>query len=122
MGTLCFTLLGPPHMRHGDQMLLVSTRKELTLLLYLGVEGSLHLRKHLSELFWPEGDSLHGRAALRISLLHLRHLLGEDARADPGPYLLITRDTLGLNLTSDIDLDLHTLHAAWTGDRRPGGQ
>ncbi|MEO8953789.1 MAG: AAA family ATPase, partial [Ktedonobacteraceae bacterium] len=113
MGELSFTLLGPPEVRHADQVLLFSTRKELALLIYLAVEGRLHLRKTLSEQFWPEGDAMHGRAALRISLLHLRHLLGEATEEGAIPHLLIKRDTLGLNLTSALDLDLHILHEAW---------
>src|SRR5260370_37447712 len=113
MGNLSLTLLGPPQVRHGDQVLLFSTRKELALLIYLAVEGRVHLRQTLSEQFWPEGDAMHGRAALRVSLLHLRHLLGEDDGVDPAPHLLIQRDTLGLDLTSAVELDLHLLHAAW---------
>src|SRR5712692_7013472 len=113
MGNLSLTLLGPPQVRHGDQLLLFSTRKELALLIYLAVEGRVHLRKTLSEQFWPEGDAMHGRAALRVSLLHLRHLLGEDAGVDPLPHLLIQRDTLGLDPTSAVELDLHILHDAW---------
>jgi DNA-binding SARP family transcriptional activator len=74
MGDFCLTLLGPPGVRHGGQVLLFSTRKGLALLIYLAVEGRVHLRKTLSEQFWPEGDARHGRAALRITLLHLRHL------------------------------------------------
>ena len=112
MGDLYLTLLGPPEVRHAEQVLLFTTRKELALLIYLAVEGRVHLRKTLSEQFWPEGDAMHGRAALRISLLHLRHLLGEGAGAVP--HLLIKRDTLGLNLTSAIELDLRILHEAWT--------
>src|SRR5713226_7242424 len=112
MGDVCLTLLGPPEVRHADQVLLFSTRKELALLIYLAVEGRVHLRKTLSEQFWPEGDAMHGRAALRVSLLHLRHLLG--AGVDPLPHLLIQRDTLGLDLTSAVELDLHILHEAWT--------
>ena len=114
MGDLYLTLLGPPEVRHADQVLLFSTRKELALLIYLAVEGGIHSRKNLSELFWPEGDARHGRAALRISLLHLRHLLGEGADVSPAPHLLVTRDTLGLDLTSALHLDLHTLLEAWT--------
>ena len=87
MGDLSFTLLGPPEVRHADQVLLFSTRKELALLIYLAVEGRVHLRKTLSELFWPEGDAMHGRAALRVSLLHLRQLLGEGAGFDPASHL-----------------------------------
>src|ERR1700694_4403918 len=113
MGDLRFALLGLPEVRHADQVLLFSTRKELALLIYLAVEGRVHLRKTLSELFWPEGDATHGRAALRITLLHLRHALGEEAGSDSAPHLLITRDTLSLDLASALDLDLHTLHEAW---------
>ena len=114
MGDLYLALLGPPEVRHGNSMLLFSTRKELALLIYLAVEGRVYSRKKLSEQFWSEGDARHGRAALRITLLHLRHLLGEANDADPVPHLLIKRDTLGLNLTSAIELDLHILHEAWT--------
>ena len=113
MGNVRFTLLGPPEVRHADQVLLFSTRKELALLIYLVVEGRVHSRKSLSELFWPEGDAMHGRAALRITLLHLRHLLGDGAGVDHVSHLFIKRDTLGLDLTSAIELDLHTLNEAW---------
>src|ERR1700726_3224756 len=112
MGNLYLTLLGPPEVRHADQVLRFSTRKELALLIYLAVEGRVHLRKMLSEQFWPERDAMHGRADLRITLLHLRHLLGEGA--DPVPHLLIQHDTLGLDFTSAVKLDLQPLHEAWT--------
>ena len=114
MGDLCLTVLGPPEVRHADQTLLFSTRKELALLIYLAVEGRIHLRKTLSEQFWPDSDARHGRAALRLTVLHLRHLLGEGAGVDPVPHLLIQRDTLGLDPTSAIELDLHILNEAWT--------
>jgi DNA-binding SARP family transcriptional activator len=113
MGILRFTLLGNPEVHHADQLLLFSTRKEFALLIYLAVEGRIHLRKTLSELFWPEGDARHGRAALRLTLLHLRHLLGEGAGIDPASHLLITGDTLGLDFNSVVDLDLQTLQEAW---------
>ena len=113
MGNLRFTLLGPPEVRHADQLLLFSTRKEFALIIYLVVEGGIHSRKTLSELFWPESDARHGRAALRITLLHLRHLLSEGADVDTASHLFITADTLGLHFPFDIELDLHTLHEAW---------
>src|SRR2546425_2951817 len=121
MCDLCLTLLGPPEVRHFGQVLLFSTRKELALLIYLAVEGRVHLRKKLSEQFWPEGDARHGRAALRITLLHLRHMLGEGADVSPVPHLLIKRDTLGLDLTSAIELDLHILLEACTSARASTG-
>src|SRR5712692_10297280 len=117
MGDLCLAFLGSPEVRHADQVLLFSTRKELALLIYLAVEGRVHLRKNLSEQFWPEGDARHGRAALRLTVLHLRHLLGEGAGVDPVPHLLIQRDTLGLDLTSAVELDLHILLEACTSAR-----
>src|SRR6266704_2954197 len=121
MGDLCFTLLGPPEVRHADQVLLFSTRKELALLIYLAVEGRVHSRKKLSEQFWPEGDAGHGRAALRITLLHLRNMLGEGAGVFPVPHLLIKRDTLALDPTSAIELDLHILLEACTSARASAG-
>src|SRR5579864_1804298 len=114
MGELYLTLLGPPEVRHADQMLLFSTRKELALLIYLAVEGGVHSRKKLSEQFWPEGDAKHGRAALRITLLHLSHMLGEGADVSSVPHLLIKRNTLGLDFTSALELDLHILLEACT--------
>jgi DNA-binding SARP family transcriptional activator len=121
MGNLYLTLLGPPEVRHADQVLLFSTRKELALLIYLAVEGRVHSRKNLSEQFWPEGDAMHGRAALRISLLHLRHMLGEGNDVVPVPHLLIKRDTLALDPTSALELDLHILLEAWTSARASAG-
>src|SRR5437868_2915297 len=117
MGDLSLTLLVPAEVHHADQMLLFSTRKELALLIYLAVEGGVHSRKKLSEQFWPEGDARHGRAALRITLLHLRQMLGEGADVSPVPHLLIKHDTLGLDLTSAIELDLHILLEACTSAR-----
>jgi DNA-binding SARP family transcriptional activator len=112
MGDVRFAILGPPEVRHDQQALQFSTRKELALLLYLAVENRVHLRQKLSEMFWPEGDAQHGRAALRITLLHLRHVLGEGA-GDSVPHLLINRDTLGLDHASGVELDIHTIHEAW---------
>src|SRR5579859_1921200 len=114
MGDLYLALLGPPEVRHVDQVLQFSTRKELALLIYLAVEGGVHLRQKLSERFWTEADGLHGRVALPTTLLHLRHLLGDDAGVASVPPLLTKRDTLSLDFTSAFHLDLHTLHEAWT--------
>src|SRR5258708_6552399 len=113
MGKLCLTVLGPPEVRHADQTLLFSTRKELALLIYLAVEGRIHLRKDLSEQSWPDSDARHGRAALRITVLHLRHLLGEGAGVDPVPHLLIQRDTLGGDVGVGVEVGLDILEGAW---------
>ena len=114
MSNLKIALLGPPEVYHADQLLAIPDRKALALLVYLAVEGGAHARQRLTRLFWPESDMAHGRAALRNTLLHLRHVLGEDTQPDHRSHLMITRDSIGLNVASSIDLDLHALQAAWT--------
>ncbi|GAC1696089.1 MAG: hypothetical protein PVS3B3_20960 [Ktedonobacteraceae bacterium] len=118
-GTLHFALLGPPQVYHDGQLLAFPSRKALALLLYLAVEEGKHSRKILSELFWPESDAAHARSALRTTVLELRDVLMKDAvpaqrtEANRIPHLHIDRDTLSLDLTSEVSLDLHMLQAAW---------
>ncbi len=116
---LHFALLGPPQVYHGGQLLTSPSRKATALLLYLAVEEGKHSRKTLSELFWPESDAAHARATLRTTVLELRDVLLENAVSadrtglDRIPHMHIDRDTLSLDLTSGVSLDLHTLQAAW---------
>ena len=107
MSILKIALLGPPEVEHFDRRLSFPDRKALALLAYFAAEVGMHERKRLSRLFWPESDSAHGRTALRIALLHLRHILEEDASLEHEPHLLITHDTIGIDLVAGIDLDLH---------------
>ena len=111
MSQLSFALLGPPEIRHGDSVLKFSTRKALALLIYLAVEGGSHTRRRLSELFWPELDSKNGRAALRATLLQLRQLTEHEAASKP--HLFIEQDTLSLDLSSEVVLDVNQLEAAY---------
>src|SRR5436305_6023663 len=113
MRALKIALLGPPEVDHRDHRLTFPDRKVLALLAYLATEGGMQKRQKLTRLLWPESDMAHGRTALRITLLHLRHILEEDALPEGESHLLITHDALGLDLASDIDLDLHALEAAW---------
>src|SRR2546423_13385210 len=113
MTSLKIALLGPPEMDQQDHRLTFPDRKVLALLAYLATEGGVQERQKLTRLLWPESDMAHGRTALRITLLHLRHILEEDASPDRESHLLITHDTLRLDLASGIDLDLHALEAAW---------
>jgi DNA-binding SARP family transcriptional activator len=113
MSTLKIALLGPPEVDHRDYRLAFPDRKVLALLAYLAAEGGMHERQKLTRLLWPESDMAHGRTALRITLLHLRHILEEDASPERDSHLLITHDTLGLDLASGVDLDLHALETAW---------
>src|SRR3989454_4383089 len=113
MRALKIALLGPPEVDHRDLRLTFPDRKVLALLAYLATEGGMQERQKLTGLLWPESDMTHGRTALRIALLHLRRILEEDASPESESHLLITHDTLGLDLASGVDLDLHTLEAAW---------
>ena len=118
-GILHFVLLGPPQVYHDGQLLVFPSHKALALLLYLAVEEGKHSRKTLSELFWPESDAAHARSALRTTVLELRDVLMKDAvpadrtGAHRIPHLHSDHDTLSLDLTSGVTLDLHTLQAAW---------
>src|SRR3989440_2523266 len=113
MSALKIALLGSPEVDHRDQRLTFPDRKALALLAYLATERGVQERQKLTRLLWPESDMAHGRTALRITLLHLRRILEEDASPSGEAHLLITHDTIGLDLASGIDLDLHALEAAW---------
>src|SRR5258708_5854518 len=113
MSILKIALLGPPEVDHRDHRLIFPDRKVLALLAYLATEGGMQERQKLTRLLWPESDMAHGRTALRITLLHLRHTLEEDASPEGESHLLITHDTIGLDPASGIDLDLHALESAW---------
>jgi DNA-binding SARP family transcriptional activator len=113
MSTLKIALLGPPEVCHLDQRLTFPDSKGLALLAYLATEGSAHERQKLTRLLWPESDMAHGRTALRITLLHLRRILEKDSSPEGESHVLVTHNTLGLDLTSGIELDLHALEAAW---------
>ncbi|GCE25066.1 hypothetical protein KDA_05500 [Dictyobacter alpinus] len=119
-GTLYFALLGPPQVYIGGRLLIFPSRKALALLIYLAVQPGKHARKTLSELFWAESDAAHARAALRTTVLELRDVLTKEASLSASigpnriPYLHVDRETLSLDVTSEVDLDLHILQAAWT--------
>jgi DNA-binding SARP family transcriptional activator/tetratricopeptide (TPR) repeat protein len=110
MSRLSLALLGTPEVRHAGRLVKFRTRKELALLSYLAVEGGMHSREQLTTLFWAESDEANGRTTLRRLLAYLRETLADPA----GPsHLRIEREALGVNATSDMDLDLHALaHAA----------
>src|SRR5438309_9713359 len=112
MSNLKIALLGPPEVYHADQLLAIPDRKALALLVYLAVEGGVHERQKLTRLLWPESDMAHGRTALRITLLHLRRILEEDASSVGESHVIITHDKLGLVMASGIDLDLHAFETA----------
>ena len=114
MGRLELALLGTPEVRHAGRVLAFRTRKTQALMVYLAVEGGTSSREKLTALFWPESDERHGRMMLRRTLAFLRQCLGEDADAarqggQSPQHLVVERDALGFDFTSDFDLDLHRL-------------
>src|SRR5947209_6242204 len=113
MSALKIALLGSPEVCQRDHRLTFPERKVLALLAYLAAERGIQERQKLTRLLWPESDMAHGRTALRITLLHVRRILEEDASSVGESHVLITHDTLGLDLASGIDLDLHALETAW---------
>src|SRR6266480_7672509 len=113
MSALKIALLGSPEVCQRDHRLTFPERKVLALLAYLAAERGIQERQKLTRLLWPESDMAHGRTALRITLLHLRRILEEDASSVGESHVLITHDTLGLDLASGIDLDLPALETVW---------
>ena len=118
MGHLSLTVFGPPAVRHAEQPLKFRTRKTLALLIYLAVEGGMHAREKITALFWPESDRPHGRTMLRTTIAYLRDALDDD----PQPaHLLVERDALGFDRSSDYALDLHSLDNAFALISLPEG-
>jgi predicted ATPase/DNA-binding SARP family transcriptional activator/Tfp pilus assembly protein PilF len=88
--------------------------KVKALLIYLAVEsGRPHHRDMLAELLWPEQPPTAGRKTLRTTLADLRRAIND--RDSDAPLLEITRDTIQLNMSGSVDLDLSDvtrLHSA----------
>lgn len=81
------------------------SQKALALLIYLAVEAEHpHRRQRLAGLFWPEFGEQAARHSLRQALANLRLVLGDEGK--DRPYLLVTRDTVQFNSSSDHRLDL----------------
>jgi WD40 repeat protein/DNA-binding SARP family transcriptional activator len=113
MGHLSLKLLGTPEVQHDDQALAFPTRKTLALLIHLAVAGK-QSREKITALFWPESEPERGRAVLRRTLAYLRDSLGEGTSGTGAahPHVAIEGDTLALDFTSDIALDLQHIESA----------
>jgi DNA-binding SARP family transcriptional activator len=117
MAILRISVLGSMQIYAGEQLLSrFESNKVRALLAYLAVESqSPHSREFLAELLWPENPTASALGNLRYALADLRRVIG-DAAAQP-PYLLIQRDSLQFNASSDHELDAATLNALLqTGD------
>src|SRR6266852_6316093 len=114
MGLLRLAVLGTPEVFHDGNRLTFSLRKALALLLYLAVDGDMHLRSKLAAFLWPDSEPHDARTALRNSIALLRSLL-EDPSASPAPHphVLSQRDLLGLNPLASLELDLDIVQHAY---------
>lgn len=106
MTHLEISLLGTVQVRRDEQP--VSDRayaKVLALLAYLAVESDRpHQRVYLATLLWPDQSDERARHSLRQALSTLRRTIGDDA--GDAPHILVSRDAIAFNRTSDYRLDV----------------
>ena len=116
-GLLRLAVLGSPEVVHDGRRLTFSLRKAQALLLYLAVEGGMHLRSKLAALLWPNSEPHDARNALRNALALLRRLLA-DASPAGHSHLLIEGELLGLNRQAPVELDLQVVQRAYKEAQR----
>jgi WD40 repeat protein/DNA-binding SARP family transcriptional activator len=106
MAHLSLSLLGPFQVTlAGEPVMSFESDKVRALLAYLAVEARRqHRRESLAGLLWPDWPDRAARTNLRNALANLRKAIG-DRHAAP-PFLLITRETIQFNTTSDHWLDV----------------
>jgi DNA-binding SARP family transcriptional activator/predicted ATPase len=122
MDALSLSLLGPFTATLNDQPLNnIKNRKIQALLIYLAVERDHpHRREALFTLLWPGMPEKSARHNLSQTLYALRQILA-DSKDDQGnavPWLLVDRQTLQLNPTASIEVDIHQLDRLLAGTRQ----
>src|SRR5512136_1586767 len=117
MAHLCISLLGSLQVTlDGQPVPPFKSNKDRALLAYLSVEsGRAHRRESLAGLLWPEWPDRDALSNLRYTLSSLRKVIG-DTQAQPA-YLLISRDTLQFNPSSDAWLDVGAFDGALEAGR-----
>jgi DNA-binding SARP family transcriptional activator len=91
---------------NGEPVTEFYSSKVRALLAYLAVEaGREHPRPVLAALLWPDWDDRAALGNLRFSLSKLRQAI-HDQNAVP-PFLLIDRDTIQLNPSAEVSVDVH---------------
>src|SRR5512134_3302359 len=99
METLCIYTLGGLRIQQGSSpVILPETRKAEALLVYLAYNRRAYSRDYLANLFGDERSQQQAQSNLRVTLTSLRKHVG--------PYLLIERETVGLNPDMDVWLDV----------------
>lgn len=99
MPTLSLFLLGQPHVEIDEMPVSLDTRKAVALIAYLALTRKQQGRDRLATLLWPDTDQSHARAALRRAIFDLNKSRVSD-------WLIIERDTVGLDFRSDLRVDV----------------
>jgi DNA-binding SARP family transcriptional activator len=117
MSQLSVQLLGPLRVTlDGRPVTGLASDKVRALLAYLAVEADRpHRRESLVGLLWPDWPEQTARANLRGALANLRQAIG-DRLASP-PFLLVSRQTVQFNRTSDAWVDVTAFRALLDPDR-----
>jgi predicted ATPase/DNA-binding SARP family transcriptional activator len=104
MAQLSICLLGSFEARlDGTLITGFESNKVRALLAILACEPRIHMRESLAELLWPGWPQQPAMSNLRYALADLRKTIG-DREAQP-PYLLISRESLQLNLDGAVWVD-----------------
>ncbi|VAW31782.1 hypothetical protein MNBD_CHLOROFLEXI01-1869 [hydrothermal vent metagenome] len=104
MNQLNLTLLGMPQIKVDDRPITnLPSRKARALLIYLALTRQTHSRQHLAGFLWGEMTEEKARRNLRVLLTRLRKQLE--------PFLSIERRELGINLDSDVWIDVDEFEA-----------
>jgi WD40 repeat protein/serine/threonine protein kinase len=101
MSGLRLYLFGPPRLEVGSTPIELERRKAMALMAVLAVTdpAGSHSRATLAALFWPEADQHRAGSNLRRDLSVLNKALGEG-------WLSIGRDTIGLNFSPEVWVDV----------------
>jgi WD40 repeat protein/DNA-binding SARP family transcriptional activator len=103
MARLTLTFLGSFQASLDGAPLRVHSARIQALLAYLALEPErAHTREALAALFWPDESDQVAKQNLRQALYQLRQVLGEQTEQ----FVLIRRDTVQFNATSDHALDV----------------
>jgi DNA-binding SARP family transcriptional activator len=118
MTRLAIRLLGPFEVTlDGELITRFETLKVRALLAFLATEAdSLHSREALAEMFWPDRPEGAARANLRHTLRSLR-LAIRDYGTEP-PFLLCSREVIGLNPDGDVWVDARAFAGSLSGLER----
>ncbi len=102
--------------RDGEPVTRFGSVKTQALLAYLAVEADRpHRRDALAGLLWPEEPDRTARNNFRHALSMLRQAVGDRggsrAEGESPPILLVTRETVQFDCTSDCWVDVHAFRA-----------